>query len=640
MNVDDHPHEAKQLRFALDLYEDESIIGAIARAADQHVLFRLQAVLDAAEVKTFRPATLQHAAPSELARIAHVIRCDPAELVGRAGRGITDAVGFRKIAVEFGENHIISGRMLDYNTRRIAPKALLQAEYHRLDWFNVLLQYCPQTLELVVNTCPSCDNTLGWKAAAGIGSCEFCGVRVPPSSEPALPGELAENYRRFAELVSLHKPTASRARAQLASPDLAKLPTNQLIELVMDIGCLFLDEPPIRVTNLSLNTSNLKAAQVLCCGVEYLADWPDSFQSSFQRALHEHSKDPTRIQKLWRATRKVSDTLASGPLAAITDPAAQGAIAPEGQAGPFSRRYTERDVERVLQMPPEKRLKLHAWPELRVQSLTKRMRHLGAYDGCQIDELAQHFVGLAEIEATSWQIKLPHYAIEALLDAGLLVWEDHPAVRTVRPKVAIRSSSVIDFQARVQTAAGATRPPAGCTTLLSAAKRIGGRRKPWAAIYRALLDGEMRFWLSGSREVGPSHLLVQPEDMLRFDPVSDEVLRPDLPRASVVSKMDACEILNLTPRYFAPVEHDFGITFTQNGNAKTADFEEVLSIARQAVWPTEITKHLDMHAKLLSDILPKFRIPRVGTGWCRKTLIDKGILPTLADDTPGPAKLL
>lgn len=639
MNAGDHLHETKQLRFALDLYEDESIIGAIARAADQHVLFRLQAILDAAEVKAFRPATLQHATPSELERIAHVIRCDPAELVGRAGRGITDAVGFRKIAVEYGENHIISGKMLDYHTRRIAPKALLQAEYHRLDWFNVLLQYCPQTLELIVNTCPACDNTLGWKAAAGIGSCEFCGTLIPPSLEPGLPVELADSYRRFAELVSLHKPTASRARAQLASPDLAKLPTNQLIELVMDIGCLFLDEPAIRVTNLSLNTSSLKAAQAICCGVEYLAGWPDSFQSSFQRALHEHAKDPARIYKLWRATRKVSETLASGPLATIIDPAAHGATDPENQTGPFSRRYTERDVERVLKIPPEKRLKLHEWPELRVQSLTKRMRHLGAYDGGQIDELAQHFLGLAEIEATSWQIKLPHYAIEALLDAGMLVWEDHPAVRTVRPKVAVRSSSAIDFQARVQTAAAATRPPAGCSSLLSAAKRIGGRRKPWAAIYRALLDGEMRFWLSGGAEVGPSHLLVQPEDMVRFDHIVDKVLKPDLPQATVISKMDACEILNLTPRYFAPVEHDFGITFRQNGNAMTAEFEQLLSIARRAVWPTEIVKHLDLHAKLLGDILPKFRIPRLGSGWCRKTLIDKGILPSLADDDPNQSEL-
>lgn len=640
MIAGDHPLETKQLRFALDLYEDESIIGAIARAADQHVLFRLQAILDAADVKAFRPATLQHATPSELERIAHVIRCDPAELVGRAGRGITDAVGFRKIAVEYGENHIISGRMLDYNTRRIAPKALLQAEYHRLDWFNVLLQYCPQTLELIVNICPSCDNTLGWKAAAGIGSCEFCGTLVPPSLEPGLPVELADSYRRFAALVSLHKPTASRARAQLALPDLARLPTNQLIELVLDIGCLFLDEPPIRVTNLSLNTSNLKAAQVICCGVEYLADWPHSFQSSFQRALHEHAKDPTRIQKLWRATRKVSETLATGPLATITDPAVKGATGCEDQTSPFSRRYTERDVERVLQIPPEKRLKLHGWPELRLQSLTKRMRHLGAYDAGQIDELAYHFLGLTNIEATSWQIKLPHYAIEALCDAGLLIWEDHPAVRTVLSQVAIRSASVIDFQALVQDAAASVRPPQTCSTLLSAAKRIGGRKKPWSAIYRAMLDGEMPFWLSGGADVGPSHLLVLPEDLSRFEHITDEVLRPDLPRATVISKMDACEILNLTPRYFAPVEHDFGITFTQNGNAKTADFEEVLSIARQAVWPTEITKHLDLHAKLLSHILPKFRIPRRGTGWCRKTLIDKGILPSLADDARDQAKLL
>lgn len=150
-----------------------------------HVLVRTRLVLDAAGVSIKHAGWSQLSTPEELRRIAHVVRCEPHQLIGRAGERVESGTGLFAVDAQFGRL-IIPRAYLEFDSRRIAPLSLRRRDYHRVDWMNLLLPYCPESFEMLVSSCARCGADLGWRYAWGVGNCDICREIVDPSAEPGL----------------------------------------------------------------------------------------------------------------------------------------------------------------------------------------------------------------------------------------------------------------------------------------------------------------------------------------------------------------------------------------------------------------------------------------------------------------------
>ena len=205
VDVDDRFDELKRLRFPNEMHVQESIPGFIARCANDHSVPRLKAVYDEIDFRDRLPGKLQIADEAVLAKVTYVTRSDIRTLKKCVGKQA------RAKVVAFGDLHIPS-EIMEFALRRIAPETLRTQSFHRHDWLNRMLPYCPVSGELLVSRCPRCARNLGWSFAAGIGHCDYCEELVPPSSEPRLPEEHAARYRLFSDLISLGSGLIDRAR--------------------------------------------------------------------------------------------------------------------------------------------------------------------------------------------------------------------------------------------------------------------------------------------------------------------------------------------------------------------------------------------------------------------------------------------
>lgn len=170
------------LRFSVVPYDDESLLGLIARATSEHVLENTNVVLRRAGVRVLTPGVICQSPAEDIERLAYLLRSDEAALRDRTYNPIPN--GWRHSPVKLGDAAVYREDLV-LDRRRICPTTRQTSDYHRSTWMLGLLPYCPLSLERLVDECPNCpDKKLGWRRAWGIAICEWCGERVPPSVAP------------------------------------------------------------------------------------------------------------------------------------------------------------------------------------------------------------------------------------------------------------------------------------------------------------------------------------------------------------------------------------------------------------------------------------------------------------------------
>lgn len=543
------PFETKRVRFPINLYTDESITGALARASREHVLARTKTLLTAADIRKTHPGLVNLATPVEMERLAAVLGCDASELAARAGTNVLEKGFLRPVLVSFGESQILPRRILGFEHRRIGPEALAKAEYHRLDWFNMMLSYCPETLEVLVQCCASCGANLSWHQTKGIGCCDFCGERIEPSREPPLPEEQAVAYRDFASLTSLHVPRAIAARAKLA-PELQSLRTAELISLITFLGRCAAKLPSGRLFTASAGTNKAAATAVMTRGTELVANWPHAFIDWAANALKGVSASECNSHALWHELQRMKGDTATQAFSTSFEAQLAEALAKRSRSpGHVREIMTFNAVRTRLRMSNAQTVRLSEWQGLQRVDAPMVVGSSHVFDAAQIEELAPYFDGTVRAELVAKDLSLPLYAIEAFCDAELLQWEAHPAFRQVKHGLYIRQESVEALCARLMDARQKGPVPAGAISLRKAATCIGGGLKPWARIFKALIKGSVPFWLEAS-PVSVKSMRVDPQDLGPFCGLADIRSEQGFDRSTTIVQRDACEVLNITHTHF------------------------------------------------------------------------------------------
>ncbi|WP_347092973.1 hypothetical protein [Sphingomonas parapaucimobilis] len=618
--------DGRRLRFGTELIEGESVPGVIARSVQEHVLLRTRPVLDAAGIGMRHTGYAQLATPEELDRLAFVLRCDPAPLKASAGRPILRADTTRITAVMFG-NGLVPRGALELNRRRIAPGSLTGGDFHRVDWLNRLLPYCPESLERLISVCPSCGGRLGWHYTVGLGTCEHCRRDVPPSAEPSLPVDLGDRYRLFAALSSPSPRSVAGALARLP-PALRGHATGDLVKLAIRMGGLT-QAVPIVLTSLgdALDLEASTLARIATDGIRLLGTWPDGVRRWAAGRMDALSTDPEGLKVLRSRLRRLTQRDGDGDdLSVIVTDALPGLRRHAVHAFSADRRYyLYKEVQPRLALEPAGMDRLRRCGGVLYEQTTVAAHRRGRFDADRIDELVPVFRNAMPFNACTGRLKLPLYAIQQCCRRGVLEAEDDPVFAAVRSSTYIRSASMDVLLGDLRAARSKTGEPGTTVSLSVASKWIGGRLKPWGSIMAALRGGELPFWL-GEESPTVKTIRVLAADLMQFEEAFDDVdIMPDGP-FGLVNQLDAGELLNVKPLRLPALARPLDLRFRRNGNALATPLAGVLSAASAIAWAPELSVRMGVRFRDVEALLAPLTIPRKLDGWCRESLRDRGML--------------
>lgn len=621
--------DGRRLRFELQMDERESIPGVIARGVHGHVLLRTRPVLDAAGVALKHAGHSQLATPAQLERLGHVIRCPLWPMLAVAGERLVAADAPAGNHIRFGDLVLPRGQ-LELDRRRISPSSLARRDFHRLDWLNRLLPYCPESLERLTSACSNCLAELGWHYARGLGICEHCGREVPTSTEAALPDRLADDYRLFARLSSPSPRDVADAIDRLPTI-LHQHAPRTLVRLALHVGGLVQDDP---VTAASLpailDLPKPVLAEIAAAGTALLRTWPAGLQRWATECFDELHPDPAALRLLRSRLQRITarDREATGPSRIVAD--ALPGLRQHAVHGfsMDSRYYLYKEVQRRLALDNGQMDALRRRNGIGYRRTTSSAHRRGRFDADRIDALLPAFRGSLPFNACTGRLKLPYYAIEQCCRPGLLQWQSDPTFLAIKSRSGIDGTSLTTLRERLIDARCRTGRPSSTVSLSIASKRIGGRPKPWGSIVEALLTGHLRFWLVDDLPTSKSiHVLAS--DLVGFDDVVDDA-SPYIGEVSgIVSQADAAEMLNIKPLLLPKIGHEFGLRFAPVGRTLATSRAAVLDAAERVAWNTEIAVRLGISFRDVEAILTPLGVGRIAGGWCRPHLIAEGILLAL-----------
>lgn len=572
----------RRLRFDLDVREDESVPGVIARGVAGHHLLRLRTILREASAGRYAGLT-QLADPSALVRLARVVRIDVAPLVAQAGRRLIEP-GHRRLQhfVDF-DGLVLPRAHLELRRRRISPLALLDGDHHRQAWIMSLLPFCPRTLERLVDTCPLCGFALGWVESVGIARCERCLGTVPPTPLPALHDALADSYRLFAGLLSLR--SADRELSVAAMPArLRGLAPGELARLAMRCGldCTDGDEKRAWQTRAGRLAPD-RIAETAVRGIDLLRSWPNGIAGWAADHLAEATDDKTRRRDLRTRIRRI----AWGDSGFRDQRALLGEIFPNlepATAHPGADAFcTGREANRRLPGFREHAAEIRRLGIVPHRSAPSGGAHL--YSAQVVDAAVRGAADAISISSVMDELKLPLYAIEQLFAAKLLARQDDPLLALILRRPMATASTYRDFVSLLRRNGASRSPPVTAIPLAHESHRIGGHAKPWSDIYGALVSGRLTFWLAEG--ISSADLLVARGSLdtyLRTPPRSIGTVAADM------STTDAAELLNVIPgnvrklRYAGILPHSTGM------RAKTTPRAYVEKLAAEWVSAAEMAR--------------------------------------------------
>jgi hypothetical protein len=592
----------RRLRFDLDVRDDESVPGAIARAVAGHHLVKVGAVLNEAGHNRYAGAT-QLADAATLGRIAHVIRCDPESLVRQSGRRLVEP-GDRRLQhfVDF-DGLVVPRGHLELKRRRIAPGALCASSHHRQEWMLSVLPYSTETLERLVDECPACGAALGWSRSIGIGRCEHCFKPVPPSHLSPLPAELADDYRLFASLVSL-RPVGRAGAVEALAPRLHDMTSGALARFAMRLGLdCGEDEEPRGWQTRPGHMSPERLARTACRGIALLRTWPEGIVAWAQERVDLAEDERACRRDLNRRIRRIAwGDSGFGDQRELVHEAFPTFASPRAGADRGGRLYTGREADRILPG-----FATHATEIRRLSLVASRSDNargiMGSflYHSGPIDAAGVCWRDATPLTTIVARLGLPLYAVEQMVDSGLLELHDDPILSIVMRRRQAVASIFDDLLARLRRRARRRTPPSAALPIGQESRRIGGGPKPWSEIFNGLLDGRIPFWLEG--EPDADHLFVNRGSLDAFvdrRPLID----PALPSyTAAMSTGDAAELLNVIPSHVVRLASAGVLTRTAGMRAMTVPMGEVERLARRHVSATELARRARTSAEAVNDRL-------------------------------------
>lgn len=611
------------MRFPVDVRDEESIPGALVKGIRDNVLERASVFFDDAGLTQRKAGLTQVMSPSELERLAAFMKCDVRALASRAGT--LKRRGTKSLSASFGALEL-HGADVELERRRIGPTTLRDQPFHHDAWLFSLLPYCPVSLERLVENCSTCGTGLGWSRCWGIGVCEWCRNQVEPSGEPPLLAELAENYRTFADLLSPREDVRRAANLQLP-PIFHDVAPGSIVTMALRLGQICRADQVVGVRRESLrHLDPTLLASVVTTGTSMMRTWPDSFvqwaMSEFDDRcddLQGHHRIRAQIKRL--GNPRLEDH-AQVRLVRAALPQEFGSFVHSAASKPF---VTATEFKRRTSVKPERLNVIRQDLEDRRLPGLERIR--SQLNVRRVREFEERYRTSLRLRCLTFQFMLPTYAIEQMVCMDLIPQESDRVVRMARRGMCVQQASVDQLVSEIRGQVLRGAGPSDAIPIEAAARQIGGREKPWGAIFKALSEGGLEFWLSNEEKVTSRTIRVRAASLAQFQHIVFETApHYAFPFLKTINSSEVEEILNVAPKYLPLLVDQRLLSLSSESGRNSADKSDVLRLARLMVSPAELGFAMGQHPRPAGRVVAKLGVRRVGCGWSRADLVEAGIV--------------
>lgn len=610
----------RRARFPIELDVHETIPGGLARSIRLNVLERASVALSDARLPQRRIGLTQLMTADELTSLATFLRCDPEPMIRQAG-----IVGDGTVA--FGDLHLLRGDV-ELDRRRIAPRTLRDMPFHRHEWLIRLLPYCPVSLERLVEACPECGSALTWSRCWGIGVCEWCRTPVAPSPDQGLEEAFADGYRLFSHMLSPVQQTRHDALGRLPE-QLRQIVPGTLVNMAIRLGQVCRPEPIryIRRAGITQLAPNL-LADVIATGTSMLRGWPDTFIAWGTDNLASRIDDLPGYHGIRTDIRRLGNPrFESETQASLVRDALPHEFASFARSAPVADFMTGLELKTVAHLRPNQLALLR--PSLEDRRLPSIRRQRSQFNPDKVLQFGAKYHESRKLTDLTFELMLPLYALEQMVCDGELDEERDELVRLARGATCVTGGALDKLVRRIRSKQSRNEKPESVVSLAAASRRIGGRQKPWSAIFRALRKGQISFWLDGDKVTSRS-ILVHPASLARFEGMTFR--REDHPAfqfTNTCAKFEAEEILNLAPKNLEPFIEAGHLAFRPEGRRLVTDLCDVLDLAARMVAFAELAAHTGWTYWRACDETDELGLGRIGIGWCRATLVSTRLVPVV-----------
>lgn len=488
---------------------------------------------------------------------------------------------------------------LRHRERFFSPAALATASHHRAMW-QLRLPFDCETGELLVSTCPrpTCGKVQRWRHSAGVRYCDSCVQDLSGQDVPRLEEDLLPAYRLATGLTHTEPGTRRECLSQLPEPVQA-LGADMAFELllrlvpVLEPGCVW------RSTSRLWANDPFQIASGMRKAWQVLQGWPDAILDTIAQQLaiatvHASDGNNGRTTDFLRLRAGAHVPLA---VADAIRTLHEG-IDEDGPNGERVRLQTMdcKEASRVIGIGTGKLVPLRRQGALKSTTIARGPLIIAGFDRAEIEKVASDIQERCDLTAAGVALGLPYYGVEQLCALGHVTRLAHPYFEARYHELQVTQGSLEAFVERISrkkaNGLGSTVP------ITSALRMVGGRLKPWDAIVTAMLSGDLPFEIAGRTQPLFGRIRVRKADLQI--PAAELITRPGAETplthrmdpafafADRLTKRDAGEVLNLTPKQFTPLLSSY-----PSNPGRTVPIEDVLRIADQFISTTEIAERLD-----------------------------------------------
>ena len=595
-------------------YPDESFNGAVARWADETSLERMLDITRVAGVEWGHRQMASCANEAQIRDLAAEMEVDADELLSRSLPIIQEGAGSSRFH-RFG-GLSVSTALLEKRIRRVSPRALQAAPYHRALWDLRLFPCCLETGDILVSTCdnPECHGRpLGWRHTRGIDVCDHCMQDLKQVRTPQIAPELVVKLRTIAQLFDRKKRPAVLATLP---PMIAANEGQVAFDLLNRL--LPVVDPDLKKFWARLHRADpFKLANALDAAWELMAGWPDSFEAFAGKrladrvAIHLDGNEGETIRFL---TGKRMDEASSEVATIARDLRNKMEVGGKNAEGASQRALPINPTAKLLGVRTAKVAQLRRDSILRVLPIIDNGGRLQPmFCRREVEKIAEGIATRMGADRVASQFGISRNGAEQLVEWGHIAPLDHPfffARYGIRQVDRASAERFLQDLEQVQT----NGPMAAEVPLSIAMKIVGASPKPWGHLFVRLSEGSIPFRLETRAAPLVRRIFIRREDVAHIL----DLERPTSMAETQISKGDAYEILNLAPKegveLFADTQSEKG------GKAKLLSVKTVMQIACRHITSMELALRRGVSMQRAYNDAMKAGVPLLGpAGFCRQS---------------------
>jgi hypothetical protein len=599
--------DIKPLVVGTEPFLGECFSSVLARACDANVFTKPLHLLGLVGLHAQASEAVPFSRTSTAPAIAKLLGTAVAEIESRMHPAVQDEFG-RSTVHWFGTS--MERRHIESSVRRFAPNSLEQSEHFPAVWGVRLLDFCPNTMELLLSECPHCARTLGWRACRFLSKCEKCGASLVHGESPTVQLELREPARLGAALVSHSHQVRRGALSSLPEPFATWAPADALL------GLLTLGEAHLSLDALGDTFESAGAAQKIASGIEFAKNWPDSL-SRFLKASTAKTNSTSVREGLGPLGKLFSSGATRTPIrdlvrSTISASLGEAMVPVRLHLGSAVNDTCRAGMLSALEASKLLGIRLNRLRRLEGSSDTFLNRHKvkggpALYDQAAILRLRTALKDGATTQVCARQLGLPKYLVEAFILAKILELVKCPdaAIVTGNHLVSIASLDALRERLRQQS-----RPIGGGITLRKAMQRNGDSRD-WVTVFQKMLDGRIRLQIDDrdGRSLSDA-LIVRATDIDR--PTSRRSTGPSISGIDVTCQT-AADIIGTTSQFISAAVKSGFLKGAVGRRNSAIPLEGVLTFQQLFVLSEELRETFGGHTKSIACQLRSASLAPVAT---------------------------